>query len=176
MYTEGGKEMKVLVAVASKHGSTEEIAAAIAQELRASGHEVDLCAADTVDEVGGYDAVVLGSAIYAGTWLPTARTFAERNRAALAQRPVWVFSSGPLGAETPQPHDDPQKLAAPLGTVPVRDHRVFVGKLDKNSLGFGEHLIAIAVKAPDGDFRDWAAIRAWAQEIAVALEPLAAGH
>lgn len=160
--------MNILIAIASKHGSTQEIAGALAEELRAAGQTVDLREAAAVDAIEPYDAVVLGSAIYAGNWLPAARDFAQRHAAALAQRPVWVFSSGPLGADDPQPHDDPQRLAAPLGAVPVREHRIFAGKLDKDALGLGERLIAAAVKAPEGDFRDWAAIRAWGREIAAA--------
>ena len=161
--------MNVLVAVASKHGATREIAAAIAGELRTAGLDVDLRDVGAVDDLGGYDAVVLGSAVYAGAWLPEARRFAERHRARLRRVPVWLFSSGPLGADDPQPHDDPDRLTATLGELAVRDHRIFVGKLDKGGLNLGERLIARAVRAPDGDFRDWAAIRGWAGGIATAL-------
>ena len=80
-----------------------------------------------------------------------------------------MFSSGPLGAENPQPHDDPQQLAASLGELPVRDHKVFVGKLDTSDLGIAERVIAKVVRAPIGDFRNWDAIRAWAHEIAAGL-------
>lgn len=161
--------MTILVAVASKHGSTHEIAEAIAEVLRTDGFATDVRDAGAIDTLFGYGAVVLGSAIYAGSWLPEAKQFADQHRSALAELPVWVFSSGPLGADDVQPHDDPQKLAAPLGEVPVRDHRIFVGKLDKSNLGFGERLIAKVVKAPEGDFRNWTAIHEWAQSIAAAL-------
>ena len=161
--------MRVLVAVASKHGGTRGIAEAIAEELRAAGPAVDLREAGEVGDLAGYDAVVLGSAIYAGTWLQEARQFAERHHAELSRLPVWLFSSGPLGAPDPQPHDDPDKLAAPLGDVAARDHRVFAGKLDPADLSFGERLIAKVVRAPSGDFRDWDAMRAWAHEIGAAL-------
>ena len=166
--------MTILVTVASKHGSTREIAEAIVEQLRAENMSVDMRDADEVGDIAGYDAVILGSAIYAGNWLPEARSFAMRYRAELAQLPVWLFSSGPLGTDDPQPYDDPKKLAEPMGAVQVRDHRVFVGKLDTHSLGFGERLIAKVVKAPEGDFRDWDAIRRWAHEIASALAPAGA--
>jgi menaquinone-dependent protoporphyrinogen oxidase len=104
-----------------------------------------------------------------GSWLPEARSFAERHRAALAPLPVWLFSSGPLGAPDPQPPTDRRLLAAPLGGVTVRDHQIFVGKLDPAGLGLGERLAAKVVHAPAGDFRDWAAIHAWAKTIAQAL-------
>jgi menaquinone-dependent protoporphyrinogen oxidase len=138
--------------------------------LRTAEISVDLHEVDQVGTLAGYDAVILGSAIYAGAWMSEARHFAEHHQADLARLPVWLFSSGPLGAENPQPHDDPAALAAPLGVVVARDHRVFVGKLDPAGLGLGEWLLAKAVRAPTGDFRDWAAIRRWAQEIAVELQ------
>jgi menaquinone-dependent protoporphyrinogen oxidase len=120
--------------------------------------------------VVGYDAIVLGSAIYAGTWLPEVRTFAQQQQAALAARPLWIFSSGPLGPPDAQPHDDPQRLAAPLAGIAVRDHVLFAGKLDQDHLGLGERLISKVVHAPHGDFRDWTAIRDWARGIAKALQ------
>lgn len=161
--------MKILVAVASKHGSTREIAQAIAGELRAAQLDVDLREASEVSDINGYDAVVLGSAIYMGSWLSDARHFADQFQAALTTLPVWLFSSGPLGADEPQPEQDLNKLAAPLGPVEVRDHQVFVGKLDPAELGMGERLITKMVHAPAGDFRDWEEIRAWAHQIAAGL-------
>lgn len=140
--------MLVLIAVASKHGSTREIA----EDLRTASVAVDLRDAGDVASITGYTAVVLGSGMYAGSWLPDAKHFAEQHRAELARLPVWVFSSGPLGADEPQTHDDPQKLAAPLGDVPVRDHRVFVGKLNTQGLGFGECLMVKVVGAPEAIF------------------------
>lgn len=157
--------MNVLVAVASRHGGTRGIAEAIADELRGASLTVDLHEAGEVDDLAGYDAVVLGSGVYAGNWLPEAKQFAERHHDALSALPVWLFSSGPLGTDDPMPHDDPDRLAAPMKDTAVRDHRIFVGRLDPAELGFGERLIARVVRAPAGDFRDWDAIRAWAREI-----------
>ena len=161
--------MRVLVAVASKHGSTREIAEAVADELHAQGIWAVLQDAGEVKEIAGYDAVILGSAIYAANWLPEAKRFAERDQLELASVPLWVFSSGPIGADNPQPHDDPQKLAASLGHVKTRGHRVFVGKLELDTLGLSERLIARLFKAPTGDFRNWNKIRVWPREIATEL-------
>jgi menaquinone-dependent protoporphyrinogen oxidase len=161
--------MKVLVAVASKHGSTREIGGVIAEELHNAAIDAYLRDVSEVSDIFGYDAVVLGSAIYMGKWLPEARQFAEQHRVDLARVPVWLFSSGPLGADSPQPDNDPQALAAPLGGVKVRDHRVFVGKLDPAGLRLNEWLAAKMVKAPAGDFRDWDDIRGWARGIAQSL-------
>jgi menaquinone-dependent protoporphyrinogen oxidase len=115
--------MNVLVVVASRHGSTHEIAEALARELRALGN-----------------------------WLPDARKLVERNRARLATVPVWLFSSGPLGQDDPQPKGYPQHLDELMQETSARGHRTFVGKLDKSKLGLGERLIAGMVKAPEGDF------------------------
>lgn len=161
--------MNVLVAVASKHGSTHEIGESIADELRSANIAVDLKQPDEVMTLAPYDAIILGSGIYAGNWLPEAKGFAERFRAELAALPVWVFSSGPLGTDNPQPHDDPQKLAAPLNGIAIRDHQIFVGKLERSNLGLAERMIAKVVGAPEGDFRHWNVIRAWARDIATTL-------
>ena len=163
--------MNILVTVASRHGSTFEIAEAIAEELGASGHTSDLLNTIEVDTLDPYDAVIVGSAVYMGNWLPEATHFVERNDARLASLPVWYFSSGPLGQDDPRPHGDPPHIPELLQATGARGHRVFVGKLDKNVLDLSERLIATLVRAPAGDFRDWTAIRAWGKEIAMALQP-----
>jgi menaquinone-dependent protoporphyrinogen oxidase len=161
----GDTKVNVLVAVASKHGSTVEIGEAIAEELRAAGHTAEARLVGEVEGLAGYDAVVLGSAVYMGSWLPEARQFAEEYHSQLEKVPVWIFSSGPLGTDDPQPHDDPARFAAPMGDVPVRDHKVFVGKLAPDGLGLAERLATKMVHAPYGDFRDWNDIREWARGI-----------
>jgi menaquinone-dependent protoporphyrinogen oxidase len=161
--------MKVLVAVASKHGSTREIAGAIVEELRNSAIDADLRDVSEVNSIRGYDGVILGSAIYMGNWLPEAQSFPEHHRVALSKLPVWLFSSGPLGADDPHPQDDATILAAPMGRLEARDHQVFVGKLDRAGLGFGERIAVKWVQVPFGDFRDWDDIRGWARKIAMEL-------
>lgn len=169
--------MKLLVAVASRHGSTEEIAAVVADELRAAGLEVDERRVDEVGSIEGYQAIVLGSAVYMGKWLPEAQHFVERRQPRLGTLPVWLFSSGPLGAEDPKPHGDPATVPALLDATHARDHHIFVGKLDPKTLSFGERLITRAVHAPTGDFRQWDAVRAWARDIAQQLRtPTAVGQ
>jgi menaquinone-dependent protoporphyrinogen oxidase len=161
--------MNILIAVASRHGSTLEIAEAIGQELYSAGHLVDVRRADAILDPTKYDAVVIGSAIYMGGWLPAARQFVECTHARLAEVPVWLFSSGPLGAEAPQPTGDPTHLDELLQATGALEHRIFVGKLDKHQLGVAERLAARLVQAPEGDFREWAAIRGWAHTIASTL-------
>lgn len=160
--------MKVLVSVESKHGSTEEIAAAIVAELMAAGLDVDSIEPLAVGSLDSYDAVVLGSAVYMGNWMPGVRKFVERHRDALKHRDVWLFSSGPIG-DPPKPEEDPAG-AKILEETGAHEHRVFTGKLDRGRLGIAEKLVVKAFGAAEGDFRDWEGIRAWARDIAVALK------
>jgi menaquinone-dependent protoporphyrinogen oxidase len=162
--------MKVLVAVASRHGSTEGIALAIADRLSELGHEAQARVVQDIRDLGEAEALVLGSAVYAGSWMKEAVEFAERNAQSIAHVPVWLFSSGPLGTEVTDEEEQPRQLAELTEMLKPRGHRIFFGALDKTKLGFGERMMVKAVKAPDGDFRDSDAIRGWADEIAQDLD------
>jgi menaquinone-dependent protoporphyrinogen oxidase len=162
--------MTILVAAASKHGATLEIAEALARGLTRRGLQADVRPAGAVDRLDGYDAVVLGSAVYAGHWLKPARELAERIEPDEG-RPVWLFSSGPVGAPDPKPDGDPIDVEAILRETGAREHRVFAGRLDRDRLGLAERAIVRALRAPIGDFRDWDAIEAFANGIADALDP-----
>jgi menaquinone-dependent protoporphyrinogen oxidase len=159
--------MKILVAVSSKHGSTTEIAESIGETIREAGIEVDVVDAERVESVVSYDAVVVGSALYMGRWMGPARSLLTDSAEVLRTRPVWLFSSGPLG-DTIDPADAVEGLKL-LELVGARDHRIFAGKADKDESGFFERRVLSMVKAPYGDHRDWAAIRAWAASIAKEL-------
>jgi menaquinone-dependent protoporphyrinogen oxidase len=157
--------MKVLISIASKHGATGEIGDIFAAVLGAAGIEVEARPPQDVVSIDPYDAVILGSAVYAGRWLEPARAMGERLAGELSTRPVWLFSSGPLG-DPPMPiaeSPDGMALARRLG---AREHRVLAGRLERAELGFLERAITKAVRAPDGDFRDWVGIGNWASEIA----------
>lgn len=180
--------MTVLVAYASRYGATAEIAETIAAALTAEGHEAvarPVTEAGSGGAVAEADAVVLGSAVYMGHWRKEASEFLEKHRAALAERPVWLFSSGPLpGAVVPEkvaenaasvdgtPHEAPGAVAA----VGAREHRVFDGRLDPARLGVRDRLIRAMPAGkgllPEVDGRDWAAIEEWARGIARQLEPV----
>jgi menaquinone-dependent protoporphyrinogen oxidase len=160
--------MKVLVSAASRHGATTDIAKAIGDALEAAGLEVAVLPPDTVTSLAGFDAVVLGSAVYVGNWLESAKDLVERLGPELASRPVWLFSSGPIG-DPPKPEEDPVDLAELLAATGARGHRLIPGLVDKSRLGLGEKVILAAVRAPEGDYRPWDEIRAWAGEIAAAL-------
>jgi menaquinone-dependent protoporphyrinogen oxidase len=166
--------MTLLIAVSSKHGSTREIAGSIADTLREAGVEVEVVDAQHVQSVEPYGAVIVGSAVYLGRWMAPARDLVNRSVDALRTRPVWLFSSGPLGRDTADPADAADGLRL-LALVGARDHRVFSGKLDKHEIGFLERRIASMVKNPYGDHRDWSDIREWATSIVRELTAVPAG-
>ena len=83
----------------------------------------------------------------------------------IAARPVWLFSSGPIG-EPPFPADEPYDVAAVRNLTGATGHRTFPGRLDKQLLSFGERAMITAMRAPVGDFRDWDDVRRWGEEIA----------
>jgi len=160
--------MKVLITVGSKHGATEEIGQAIRDALAEAGLDAVALPPGQVESLAGYDAVVIGSGIYAGHWVAEAKHFVEEHADELRALPVWAFSSGPLG-EPPKPDEDPADGLAMAERSGAREHRVFAGKLDRAKLGFGERAIVGMVKAPYGDFRDWSTIHQWAEGIAQSL-------
>lgn len=162
--------MRVLVTAATKYGATGEIAQAIGQVLNERGVDTTVLPPDQVGAVDDYDAVVLGSGVYAGHWLKPAKEFVDRNSNALAARPVWLFSSGPIG-DPPKPEEDPVDVAELMQTTKAREHRLFAGKLERQQLSFPEKAMMVAFRVKDGDFRDWEEIRGWAAEIAEAQQP-----
>jgi menaquinone-dependent protoporphyrinogen oxidase len=158
--------MTVLVTCASRHGATAEIAEALGRDLCAHGLDVEVKRAEEVDGVDTYDAVVLGSALYMGRWLPAATALADVYADALAAKPTWLFSSGPIG-DPPKP--EPPDLSRLEDEVHARGHRVFGGRLERERLSLRERGVVRMVKAPYGDYRDWPAVSEFAGEIAAAL-------
>jgi menaquinone-dependent protoporphyrinogen oxidase len=169
--------MRVLVASATRHGATGEIAEAIASTLTARGVNAELRRVEDVEDLGGYDAVVLGSAVYIGKWLEPARQLAEDHAAELATRPTWLFSSGPLGEPARPDAAHAVQVDDLIERTHAREHRLFDGRLDPYKVSFLERTVAKAVRAKAGDFRNWDAIHAWANSIADALAdvPVAGG-
>lgn len=176
--------MNILVAFASRHGSTQEIAERIAERLGAAGLTAEARRVDSVSSLAGYDAFVVGSAAYMFHWLGEAHGFVRRNRRLLATKPVWLFSSGPLGTEPTDEKGRDQKVVTIPKEMPelqaaigARDHRVFFGayRRDRPPKGLAERFMRLMPAAkeaiPEGDFRDWPEIESWADEIARALEP-----
>jgi len=186
--------MAVLVAYATKHGATREIAERIAEKLDAAGLQAVARPAKAAGDLASYDAFVVGSAVYNFHWMKEATQFLRRNRDVLAARPVWLFSSGPLGTEATDaqgrdlrevsvasPEDAPpmfkraaQEMAELQEAIKARDHRVFFGAFHRGKpKDMSERLVLLMPAAraavPEGDFRDWQEIEAWAEGIAQEL-------
>jgi menaquinone-dependent protoporphyrinogen oxidase len=174
--------MNVLVAYASRHGATQGIAERIAARLNHDGVVAEAAEVETIHDASTYDAVIVGSAAYMFHWLKAATRFVRRNRAILKARPVWIFSSGPLGTaridakgRDPRVASEPKDFAELRTWLQPRGERVFFGALDlsKPPVGLAERFTrlmpAAANALPVGDFRDWPAIDAWADEIAAEL-------
>jgi menaquinone-dependent protoporphyrinogen oxidase len=164
----------VLVAYASRFGSTRAIAGEIGTVMAAAGVHVEVMDAGDVHDASGFGAFVVGSAVEAGHWLPAAAGFLERHRPALEARPVWLFSSGPLGDRAVQAaQPDPKEVARARRELHPRDCVVFAGAYDKatadfDGMGLAERVL-VKNLMPSGDWRDWPAIRAWATGIAQEL-------
>jgi menaquinone-dependent protoporphyrinogen oxidase len=173
--------MTILVTYASKHGATQGIAERIGSKLCQLGQDAVVRPIAAVEDVAlsTYDAFVIGSAAYYFHWTKEATEFVRHNREVLAQRPVWLFSSGPLGTETtdakgrdPRETLVPKEFAELRQAMHPRDARIFFGALDSSQFGFPERMFA--KRMPQGDFRDWDEIDAWAEEIARALASIGA--
>ncbi len=161
---------KILVAYATRAGSTAEVAQIIAQCLSAQGIALDVLPLKQVKDVRGYRSVVIGSAIRFGRWLPEAVKFVEQNREALSRVPVAFFAVHVMNMG----NDESSRAARLAYLDPVRKlvapkkEALFAGVGDYKKVSFLERLISKAVKAPEGDFRDWTAIRTWAEELRLA--------
>jgi menaquinone-dependent protoporphyrinogen oxidase len=158
----------VLVAYATKMGATAGIAEAVGAELERDGHQVDVREVGKVGSIEQYDVVVLGSALYMRRWRPEAVRFLRKHSDELRERQVWLFHSGPVGAD----HEQPQKMPA---NVERLAHRIgataamtFGGRLEPaTAKGFLAQRMARSDLA--GDSRDWETIRAWAADINAAI-------
>jgi menaquinone-dependent protoporphyrinogen oxidase len=157
--------MRILISAASKHGSTHEIAEHITKTFVDRDLQTEIVDPEWVTSLDGYDAVILGSAVYASTWRKEAADFVERLGADLRTRPVWLFSSGPLGDEEEQILEL-RHLDKLLESSGARSHTWFAGKLDKDDLNIAEKAIIKMVKAPYGDYRRWDEIDDWTNSIA----------
>lgn len=159
---------RVLVAYGTKHGATAGIADEIGQSLREDGIDADVRPADTVTDVSGYDGVVLGGALYVGRWNAKARSFARRNATQLRERPVWLFSSGPVDHSAEQEDIPPVRgVARHMRRLGAREHITFGGSVTAATPGRAAR--AIVERGGGGDFRNPERIRSWAHHISAEL-------
>ncbi|MFZ2528613.1 MAG: flavodoxin domain-containing protein [Rhodococcus sp. (in: high G+C Gram-positive bacteria)] len=160
--------MRILVSAASRHGSTGEIATALGAALRDRGVLVDVVDPADVNDVTGYDAVVIGSAVYRNRWLRAAKELVDVHAAELRTRPVFLFSSGPV-ADQDRPVNNPYDVSTARHRTGAHEHRMFAGKLDLDALSVGERMHVRMSGGRAGDFRDWDAVGGWAETIVAAV-------
>lgn len=164
-------ENKILIAYASKCGSTGEVAEAIGQVLREAGAAVDVRPVKQVADLSAYQAVVLGSAVRIGQCLPEAKAFVEKHQDALHRVPLVLFAVCLSVAA----QDEEQRKQAETYLVPLRERvppaaeGVFAGVMNYKKLSFFDRLMVRMMKISEGDLRDWAAIRAWAEALSPKL-------
>jgi menaquinone-dependent protoporphyrinogen oxidase len=162
---------KVLVLHGTRAGSTTEVADHIGKKLAEAGFSVDVEAVAPGRDLAGYQAVVIGSAVRAGSVLPEIRDFVKARRAELSRVPVAYFVvCMAMREDTPEQRAKAQGYVEPLRAVvqPV-EVGLFAGKVDYAKLSGGAKLMAKVAGLPEGDFRDWAAIGAWADALASRL-------
>lgn len=157
--------MRVLLVVGSRHGATREIGATIAEVLEDAGLDVVERDPDDVPSTHGFDAVILGSAIYYGRWVTAMRELVERHAGALSAVPLWIFWSGPLGSKG-VPRGSVEGMDELLDRLRPVDFREFDGHLDRGELGMRERAVVSLVGAEEGDYRDFDDVREWAGTIA----------
>lgn len=162
---------KVLVAYASRHGGTAEIAETIADKLREYDLTVVCLPVASVTGLSSYDAVVLGSAVYFNHWRPDAARFLRQHGHELSQRPFWAFSSGPVGEAQPGPQwHEPHRIMAEVRQLHARGHVVFGGRVSTIQDGPVECLMVQRLPPASRDRRDWGDVRTWASQIASQLD------
>lgn len=191
---------RVLVVYGSRHGGTQGIAERIGEVLQSRDLDATVVAAGSVStsQVATADAFVVGSGVYMGSWLDEPLEFMKHNAKTLAAKPLWLFSSGPLPGSSKEkqatdpienalgPTDGPgsggrKQIEALSAATGPRDHHVFMGRYDPDDSAknlperfmksFMRLIPAIRDVLPAGDYRDWAAIEAWAEGIAADLRP-----
>jgi len=191
---------RVLVVYGSRHGGTKGIAERIGTVLRDTGLDAVVASAEVTEDrdVHAANAFVVGSGVYMGSWLKEPLEFLADYQETLAVHPLWLFSSGPLpGSSKDKQPDDPvenalgpaqgpgsggrRKVEELISITRPRDHRVFLGAFDRHDppKAFAERVVRMMPGSgnilPEGDFREWDDIEAWARQIAAELAPVAVG-
>lgn len=161
---------RVLVTYGSVMGSTAEIATWVAEELRAARLEVQLVNASADPTPEGFDAVVVGSAIYHGRWRRECVRFLRHHRRTLRRQQVWLFQSGPCGGDgrNTRPMPTITWLARRLH---ARGPVVFGGNLDP-ARATGRLSRWVTTTSVAADYRDPEEIRSWARAVAARLDPI----
>ncbi len=155
--------MRILVVYGSKRGGTAGLAAMIGSALESADVIADVTPASTVRSLEGYDAVIVGGAVYMHRWHKDARRFVRRHAAELAALPVWLFSSGPLDDSATRGVIEPVEQAKQaMRQCHARGHMTFGGRLSPYVRGFAAGAMA---KQMAGDWRDRTHVNRWVREI-----------
>ena len=165
MFQAAGSPVRVLVAVASKMGSTAEIAEAVAARLRAGSHEATVVPVGEAPGPEAFDAVVVGSAVYIRGWEKAALRYLTEHREALRARPTYLFESGPSGDRSESEHNASAKVLRLAEKIGYRPPTVFGGNVDPTR-ATGRLAKWVASGDMAGDYRDWNMINTWADQIA----------
>lgn len=167
--------MRVLIGYASRFGSTRDIAMRIADGVRTHDNEVDVRPVEAISDFDLYDAVVLGSGVYDGSWTAAATGLIRRHATALAQKPVWLFSVGSFGDRHPVVggliKKEPKEIREFEQTLHPRDYRVFAGVIDLEHWPAWGRLLFKALGGHAGDNRHWSDIDSWAEQISSEIRP-----
>lgn len=164
----------ILVAYATRYGSTQEVAEVVATTLREKGLEVAIQPMRDILSLEGYHAVVLGAALYMNHWHKDALHFLSRYYEALTERPVAIFALGPIHTDEKEWQGAREQLDKELEKFPWLTPialEIFGGKFDPAKLRFPYNLLPGLKNMPVSDVRDWTAIRAWASDLATKLQP-----
>ena len=163
---------RALVVYATRAGSTGEVAQAISERLCTMGFDAEVQPVESVSILSGFQAVVLGSAVRYGAWLPEMTKFIESHRSELAQLPLAVFTlhMQALGDDAASQDTRTGYTKAVRAVVTPRDEVFFAGRVDLARLSFFERMAVKLVKSPVGDKRDWDRIRQWADGLGKKLQ------
>lgn len=159
----------ILIAYASKYGSTKDIAERIALTLKREGLRTDVKDAESVSSLHAYNAVILGSGIYFDNWLPEASELLESFQDELVTKPVWLFSSGLTSQVGPKDWSFPKTLQPIVNKIKPKNIALFGGKVDAKHLTLDDWFLNPSLRVEAGDDRDWNEIEAWARGIAKTL-------
>ena len=162
----------ILIVYSTRAGSTKEVAQSIADSLLEHGARVEIQSVEGITTLEPYRAVILGSAIRAGHWLPEAVKFVKHHKAELEKLPLAYFLvCATMREDTPKHHDEVLAYLKPVrAIIEPLEIGLFAGKLDTNELGFFAKLVVKAMRKEQGDWRDWEAIHDWAGKIYTRLE------
>ena len=158
---------RILVAYASRKGSTAGIAQAIGKELTSEGYAVDVNEMKSITSLAGYNAVVIGAPVYTGKVTGDVAAFVTANKDGLSRLPVAGFVTGiaPVYPKTGDVKGFTDQLITALAPIRPVVVTMFAGTLDAEKMNFVERSLTSLMKVPTSDFRDWDAIRAWARKL-----------